>query len=309
MRFLIFLPIIIFSGCFEEKNEEKNEDISRSKCPTCHCEKNKTDQNKVKSGEVLLNKIWTSKAKENAIKEDFSKLRFVDESGILPYKIINDVMFDPETLMPRVPYFRKYGEGYFPILFAVKFPEVYFSSLPKSLKDIIKNQDIEFLDMFLIVQSFKNFSDYKSTLTTHYWAFPTHFYLDKYEGDYYKRDLLMAAGFLSKPQNIESGNDLNKTLKPFSVHIHDNKISPNNAHVDLSGMFDKGSFWSIVIDEKTNRSCVTWHWLLSDAQKNKINNYINTGENNMLKLYNKLNSDLEFSKSELLKETKDLFNF
>lgn len=168
-------------------------------------------------------------------------------------------------------------------VYCIKIPQIFNLNIPSEIKNELIRYNIVNFDIFLLAQNKYIFpllmeeNGKVNLVRAHYWINSLNYNGQKiskipahYNGSIFNRNILISLYNssdkinLSKSNNIIPDTDvLTNYLKPFVVSIHDNAISPNNAHTALAEVQNKNfSFYSLVIDPVSKRAAVTLHWLI-----------------------------------------------
>lgn len=207
-------------------------------------------------------------------------------------------------------------------VYCLKISDEFKYNLPNRIKRELIKYNINNLDLFFIAQN-KNetYSEPKvSLIRTHNWVYKN--IPNVFEGTIYNNDLLMT--YYNNNENLFNLNNdevEEGTLKSFNVNIHDDRISPNNAHTSLGNAPNLNfSFYSLVIDPVESRAIVTLHWLveqndfLNNFERNPNNfqnslQYLNNGINNNISIHDLINlfdNSAVFNNTEPLNSLKQL---
>ncbi|WP_158999496.1 PolC-type DNA polymerase III family protein [Pigmentibacter ruber] len=160
-------------------------------------------------------------------------------------------------------------------VYCLKISSDFRDNIPQYIKNDLIRNNIHQLDIYFLAQSKYlslsggNLTESLNVLRTHNWIFKN---IPKtYKGSIYKQNTLMTvySNNYLESNNINIGNLEPKGiqsnyLKPYIVYLHDNKISPDNVHLNFSDTRNLSLFfYSLVIDPvNEQRAVVTLHWLL-----------------------------------------------
>ncbi|WP_186648910.1 hypothetical protein [Fluviispira vulneris] len=149
-------------------------------------------------------------------------------------------------------------------VYCLKLPKEFRNNIPIEIKQEIISHDLNSLDLYFIAQHKHQTYDAPrvDVLRVHNWVYP--YIPSTYSGSIFNRDILMT---VYSNSNISLSNQiLEKKLIPFNVNIHDNLISPDNAHTAIAAApHINFSFYSLVIDAQTKRAVVTLHWMIEPS--------------------------------------------
>ncbi len=161
-------------------------------------------------------------------------------------------------------------------VYCIKIPMEFRNNIPNRIKQEIISHEINTLDLYFIAQHKNQTYDAPrvDALKVHNWVFPH--IPSTYSGSIFNRNILMT---VYSNANISLSNQIiEENLLAFNVNIHDNLISPDNAHTAIaSAPHINFSFYSLVIDSYTKRAVVTLHWMIEpnnfimDNTRNPVN--------------------------------------
>ena len=187
---------------------------------------------------------------------------------------------------PNAPLFHSYHGGAL-VPFHIKFLEVFRDNIPESIKKEIYKYDINDLGLFFVTQERGNSSEL--LLRAHHWVdpnMPNHF-----TGSRFNSSLFM--GLFEWSESIEKDVKDNQ-LNSFNVSIHDSRLSPKNAKIDMK-QNQRYFGWTLIIDQEEKKAAITLHWVFLDLDEAvSFNNLISNGET-LESLIMKLESDIRFS--------------
>ncbi|KAB8033577.1 hypothetical protein [Fluviispira multicolorata] len=148
--------------------------------------------------------------------------------------------------------------------YCIKIPMEFRNNIPNEIKQEIISHELNTLDLYFIAQH--KYQTYDAprvdVFRVHNWVFPH--IPSTFSGSIFNRNILMTV--YSNSNILLSNQIIEKELKPFNVNIHDNLISPNNAHTAIaSAPHINFSFYSLVIDSHTKRAVVTLHWMIEPS--------------------------------------------
>lgn len=145
-------------------------------------------------------------------------------------------------------------------------------NLPKDIKNKLKENSVEEVDIFLVIQAAENHigndedGPLYARLRPHGWADPDA--PRQFFGNRVKRDFLQ--GIFDSDQEIADEVQLGQ-LKAFEVHTHDRALSPKNARLKIDPKITQ-SFYSMIIDNNNPRghkkAVITLHWSLNKDDAN-----------------------------------------
>lgn len=265
-------------------------------------------------GEIKLNNFFDSLLSKNELtnfKNEFigkkslihpnsSKNRFINFAE-------NELNYSNTCPSPRIATYHSPNGG--SEAYCFKIPTEFKNNIPNKIKKEIMNHDINSLDIFFIAQNKNETFDPPKidVLRVHNWVYPK--IPSNYEGSIFNRNLLMT--MYSNNSNIPLTNQIIEgELKVFDVNIHDNLISPDNAHTAIATASPINfSFYSLVIDPKTKRAVVTLHWLIE--QDDFINNEERNPHNykNSIQYLNKNFNNNSLSIKDLISRLEQIQSF
>lgn len=201
---------------------------------------------------------------------------------------------------PISPVVKNYHGGVPMCPLVVLFPKAFQEKIPHVIQQELKKYPkLKTIDILFTPQVGEGHGIYPDpALKVAYWALPT--MPKSFEGTLFNHKLLMGIYEYDHPSIGKSAIKLN-SLSKHSVHIHDDLISPNNAHIGLKESELPSSFWSLTVDHKRDRAAATLHWLLKREDANVIAGLITTGAvKNLASLVRDLRSNENFVGSSML---------
>ncbi len=198
--------------------------------------------------------------------------------------------------LPQAPFVQDYPKsryiGIDPWWIAVKVDPAYFLNLPESIRAelTLKNISRESVDMYVVIQrllSLGEMDDHTdgtpatSRIKAHTWADPDA--PSQFKGTRMRRDFHMGI-YEPSEGSIQAGVDKHAVaigaLKPFRQSVHDGKISPQTARIQLGKSLVAPEaapqhFWTLIIDSNrpvSVRAAVTFHGLVSYEQGSDLFN-------------------------------------
>ncbi|WGL60595.1 hypothetical protein QEJ31_03135 [Pigmentibacter sp. JX0631] len=150
-------------------------------------------------------------------------------------------------------------------IYCLELPKEFRNNIPSKIKEEIISKDLRNLDLYIFVQSKMNSISALAipldVLRVHNWAYPN---IPLVYGALFNRDLYMTAYSVTKKIPLSNQIQENKLI-PFNVNLHDNLVSPDNAHMGLATAPNINfAFYTLVIDKLDKRAIVTFHWLIKN---------------------------------------------
>jgi hypothetical protein len=145
-------------------------------------------------------------------------------------------------------------------LFVTDIPKGIFV-LPPEIRADLSFFPLAQVDVYFFPQVAHEFDEGPLLLRPHYWVAPE--LPAEFEGDYFKKDIFM--GIYANEKFHQQGVMPLNTISSHLVHIHDNKMSPNNSRVvrNIGDLAPNDRWiWTLVVDESATKAVVTLHWLL-----------------------------------------------
>lgn len=239
---------IIFLSCQKNKSSNSNDIKNQSQANSAH-----------------LFELGISDSELVARKNSFLNASTLDKIPSFNDKIIN---FNPSYLntdrrcpTPRIALYHFPNAG--SDIYCLALPKEFRNNIPSKIKQEIISKDLIKLDLYIFVQSKMNSISPLATpldvLRVHNWAYPN---IPVIYGAIFNRDLYMSAYSITNRIPLSNQIQENKLI-PFNVNLHDNLISPDNAHMGLATAPNINfAFYTLVIDTIEKRAIVTFHWLI-----------------------------------------------
>ncbi|MGY3805281.1 hypothetical protein ACWNT8_14550 [Pigmentibacter ruber] len=148
-------------------------------------------------------------------------------------------------------------------IYCLELSKEFRNNIPDKIKQEIISKDLKNLDLFIFVQtkmdSINPHAIPLDVLRVHNWAYPN---IPDVYGSLFNRDLYISVYSITKKIPLSKHIQEDKLI-PFNVNLHDNLISPDNAHMGLANAPNINfAFYSLVIDTIEKRAIVTLHWLI-----------------------------------------------
>jgi len=164
------------------------------------------------------------------------------------------------SYQPKSPVvFTYHGVGVRSFL-TVSFSEVFRENIPIAIRDVLMQHNVNTLDI-IFTQQDKVGGDQVS-LKPAFWMFPNRPKMDDVLGSPPELSGCVLMRLFESDQNIEDQVSHDQ-LKPFQNFFHDQRLSPDTGHLNISEYGESFSFYSLVIFEAQQRAAVTLHWLLN----------------------------------------------